>query len=101
MRNYNKVNSVIEKPVIEEQMIEEQVVEESIVEEPVVFKTGIVIDCSKLNVRKEPNANAQVVTVINVEEKVTINEKESTKDFYKIYTANSIEGYCMKKFIAV
>jgi hypothetical protein len=30
-----------------------------------------------------------------------IDEKESTEEFYKVCTAAGIEGFCMKKFIAI
>ena len=62
---------------------------------------GVVIDCAKLNVRELPNADAQVLCVIKVSSNVLVDETESTEDFYKVCTEAGIEGYCMKKFIAV
>lgn len=66
--------------------------------EPVV---GIVTDCIKLNVRKEPDANAEIVCTIDASTDLIINEEESAKDFYKICTVAGIEGYCMKQFITI
>lgn len=60
-----------------------------------------VVTAVRLNVRKLPSANAAVVTVINQDTKVQINTEESTSDWYKVYTAAGVEGYCMKKFIEV
>lgn len=71
--------------------------------EPVVSKpvNGTVTGCAKLNVRKEPNAEADVVAVINEGSEVVINRIKSTVDFYAVCTAAGIEGFCMKKFITV
>ena len=66
--------------------------------EPVV---GIVIGCSRLNVRMKPGADAKVVCTIECDSKVMIDEENSTKNFYKICTEVGIEGYCMKQFINI
>ena len=68
---------------------------------PVPPKTGIVVDCARLNIRKKPDANAEVVCVIGRSAKVTIDEENSTKNFYKVCTEVGAEGYCMKQFINV
>lgn len=62
---------------------------------------GIVTDCLRLNVRKEPEIDAEVVTVIPALSKVTVDLDASTETFYKIRTAVGVEGFCMKKFIAI
>jgi uncharacterized protein YgiM (DUF1202 family) len=69
--------------------------------EPVKLKTGMVTDCVKLNVRKEPSVNADIVCMIAGATEVEIDETQSTEEFYKIYTAAGIEGFCMKKFITI
>lgn len=71
---------------------------EPVVEKP---KLGVVVDCVKLNVRKKPHANATIIATITCKTELEIDEKESTKDFYKICTAAGIEGFCMKKFISI
>lgn len=62
---------------------------------------GVVTDCRYLNVREAPDQDAAVLTTIKALSEVLIDEPESTEDFYKVYTETGIEGYCMKKFIAV
>jgi hypothetical protein len=62
---------------------------------------GKVDGCSKLNVREEPNLFAGIVCQLEKGAEVVIDEKESTEDFYKVYTASGIEGFCMKKFVAL
>lgn len=63
--------------------------------------TGIVTDCSKLNVRKAPSANAEVAAVIPALTEVIIDIDKSTAEFYRVAAANGIQGFCMKKFIAI
>lgn len=63
--------------------------------------TGVVTDCTKLNVRAEPNPNADVVAVISMLTEVVVDTDASTSGFYKICTAAGIEGFCMRKYIAI
>lgn len=66
--------------------------------EPVI---GVVVNCNRLNVRVEPDPTAKVAcTIVNLDE-VEIDEENSTSEFYKVYTAAGIDGYCMKKYIAI
>jgi uncharacterized protein YgiM (DUF1202 family) len=65
------------------------------------IKIGLVANCKKLNVREKPTVEAPVVCEIVCQTEVMIDEKESTEEFYKVYTAAGIEGFCMKKFIAI
>jgi uncharacterized protein YgiM (DUF1202 family) len=70
-------------------------------DETEVIKIGLVANCKKLNVREKPTVEAPVVCEIVCQTEVMIDEKESTEEFYKVYTAAGIEGFCMKKFIAI
>lgn len=79
------------KPVEIQNGVEEKVEQISMV--------GVVVDCTKLNVRQEPNKEAEVVCEIPVDSELTIYEDESTEDFYKVCTAAGAEGFCMRKFI--
>ena len=78
---------------------------ESIVPEPVVEpenrKFGKVSNCKKLNIRKLPSRDAEIVSELIEGSEVMIDEKESTALFYKICTEHGIEGFCMKQFINV
>lgn len=74
-------------------------VEENVDEQkPVV---GIVEDCTKLNLRKEPNLEADVLTEVLSGSTLFINDEESTDEFYKVCTASGLEGYCMKTFVSI
>lgn len=106
--NYNKMsyNKPVEneKPVETETPIETEQPVETTVEETVTKpepKMGVVTDCFKLNVREEPDGAANIICTLDLATEVEIDEDNSTEDFYKIYTASGVEGFCMKKFVAV
>ena len=61
--------------------------------------SGVVANCQSLNVRSEANTDAEVVSSLRVGSNVTIDEENSTEDFFKICTAAGIDGYCMKQYI--
>lgn len=113
-KNYNSISStkpaeeVVEPVEVKEEVKVEEptpVVEEVKPESTPVVKpepkqlTGNVAGCAKLNVRKEPNKDAEILAVINEGAEVVINKIKSTMDFYSVCTAAGIDGYCMKKFI--
>lgn len=92
----------IEKPEVKDEVRNNEVVENLLVNEPAVSEIkGVVTDCLKLNVRKNPNSASNVVCAIDCLTEVVIDEIESTEDFYKIYTVSGVEGFCMKKYIAL
>ena len=91
---------VIENTIEKEAPKVEQRVEQK-VEQKVERKIGTVIDCSSLNVRKEPSKHADILCTIQASEKVEIDESKSTNDFYKIFNSAGVEGYCMKNYISV
>lgn len=61
--------------------------------------TGVVANCTKLNVRSKPKVTADVVSVLDAATKVEIDVEKSNKEWYKVSTASGIDGYCMRKFI--
>ena len=107
-KNYNTMSST--KPtegVVDPVEVKEEVkVEETtpVVEqpkpEPPKTLTGKVAGCAKLNVRKTPSKDGEVLAIINEGSEVVINKIKSTMDFYAVCTATGVEGFCMKKFIA-
>ena len=95
------------EPAVEKKVAETltpEVIEEAVekVLEPVQKPTvGVVTDCARLNVRKEPHADAEVAFVIDASTELMVYVEESTEDFYKICTAAGTEGYCMKRYITL
>lgn len=65
------------------------------------FVSGVVTSCLKLNVRKAPSADGEVLTIIDASSKVMVDVDSSTEQFYKVFTEASIEGFCMKKYITL
>lgn len=62
---------------------------------------GIVTNCLKLNIRKEPIKDSKVAAIVTCLDELRIDPNASTDDWYAVYTAAGIEGFCMKKFVAV
>lgn len=84
----NGVEEVVEVPEVNEVPETKQVI-------------GVVTDCTKLNVREAPKANAKVVLIVDASTDLMIDEEGSTDTFYKVCTAAGIEGYCMKQFVTI
>lgn len=76
-----------------------EIVEDTPVEEEVKELIGIVSDCLKLNVRKEPRKDSEVVAIVNCLNELKIDLDTSTDDWYAVCTAAGIEGFCMKQFV--
>lgn len=70
-------------------------------EEAVENVIGVVTDCLKLNIRKEPNKDSDVVVVVTCLDELKIDIDASTDDWYAVCTVAGIEGFCMKKFVVV
>lgn len=111
-KNYNKISTEKVKENIEvAETKEETVVEPEVIEtkdEPVTepeapkMVIGIVSGYTKLNVRKKPNANADVECVIPKNSEVEIEYDDG--EFYEVCALPGNEyfhGYCMKKFISI
>ena len=90
----------------EEVKTEEEVNEEEVNEEEHTgaIVPAVIVDCKKLNVRKEASKNAEVACVIAEGNEITVDVDKSTEDFYKVYAKCGeilVEGYCVKEFISI
>ena len=99
--NKEKVEEPIEGQIVIPEVEPEPVSDPEPVVEPENRKFGKVSNCKKLNIRKLPSRDAEIVSELIEGSEVMIDEKESTALFYKICTEHGIEGYCMKNFIKV
>lgn len=61
---------------------------------------GIVIP-GRLNVRKQPSKDSEVLEVITKNSEVEFDFDGETDTFYKVRTKSGVEGYCMKEFISI
>lgn len=65
---------------------------------------GVVANCMSAQVFEYPSEDAQVIKYINALTDVMVEIDDfdyEFSDFYKICTETGLEGYCLKKFIAV
>ena len=58
-------------------------------------------NCTKLNVRTEPNKEAGVVCVLDPASEFEIEELESDSEWVKVFLKDSEVGFCMKKYVAI
>ena len=95
----------MEEILKENKIVEEAVVTADEVEnangEPPNHKTviGSVIDCKLLNVRREPNMTANILT--RIEEGETVRILDEMNGFYKVQTNKGIIGFCMWNYISL
>ena len=93
-------DDIVAEEVIVEPAAVEEVVNESKHIEPLPHKSGHVTECIKLNVRKNPSPNAEVIGTVNRGDSLII-DPSPFGDFYKVITPYGVEGYCMKKFVYI
>ena len=62
---------------------------------------GKISGFEKLYVRKEASKDSEPIGIITSETVLTIDEENSTEDFYKVTTNEGLEGYCVKKFVKI
>lgn len=96
-----KVDEPIEGQIVIPEVEPEPVSDPEPSVEPENRKFGKVSNCKKLNIRKLPSRDAEIVSELVEGSEVMIDEKESTALFYKICTEHGIDGYCMKDYITV
>ena len=63
--------------------------------------TGIVVGCSRLNIRKEPSTSATILCEVTGKSELCIYPDKSTDEWYSVCTPAGVEGFCMKKFVAL
>ena len=118
-RNYNQYSNKSEPEQMKEETVEEiiepaeETVEEIIepveetVEEAIEEVTEVEekstevafgkVNCSKLNVRKEPSIHSNPLCI--VEHGTSMEIGEFNDEWIKVLTPDGVSGYCMRKFI--
>lgn len=105
-KNYNKISTekATEEKVETVETVEAVEVVEEAVEETVEVKPNIaegkVVKCTRLNVRKNPKKDAEILKVITTNTRVTIDLDNSNKSWYKL-VGGELAGYVMKEFIEI
>lgn len=62
---------------------------------------GVVSNCEKLNIRKEPSMASEVLCVVKVGTELLIDTNDATGDWLKVCSADVIEGFCMAKYVSI
>lgn len=62
---------------------------------------GVVCNCKKLNIRKEPDTDSEVIATIPIGTEVEIDPDKlfEIDDWFYVCTSAGIEGYCMAEYI--
>ena len=66
-----------------------------------VLALGVVIECTKLNVREHPDLHATILCVLSVGSEIKIDTDNDYGDWVHVFTAAGQEGYCMKQFVKI
>lgn len=80
---------------------EEDVAQDEAVKETPRTIKGEVANCARLNVRKTRKLSAKVLTIIQKGDIVTVHTEDSTNEWLSVSTESGVDGFCMKKYIAV
>lgn len=62
---------------------------------------GVVVGCTRLNVRNSPEKNAKVIATVPAGTELLMDCVQPDAEFYSVCTASGIEGFCMKQFIEI
>lgn len=84
-----------------EQKTNETVETPEVKTEPAVDRKGVVSRCNRLNIRKAPNKDADVVKIVPVGAEMTIVGHSLDKPWYRVVTEDGIKGFCMAEYINV
>lgn len=95
MSNKNYVNHVLNDST---EITEEQV---DTKEESAVVMLGVVTDCLRLNIRSAPAMDAPIITTVTCFTELLVSPEASSDEWYAVCTAAGVEGFCMKKYVAI
>lgn len=88
-------------PVIEGQTVIPEVIMANEEEAQTAKLPGIVGNCARLNVRKEPNKMADVIAVLEAGSEVRLVSEKPVNGFYNVIAVDGREGYCMCDYISI
>ena len=80
-----------------EEIVEEAIEEVTEVEEKSTEVAFGKVNCSKLNVRKEPSIHSNPLCIVEYGTRMEISEFNG--EWVKILTPDGVSGYCMREFI--
>lgn len=93
-RDLNPIEPAVTEPVETAEPVE------PVVEETTKFVVGTVVGCTSLNVRAMPDRKAEVISILMSDTEVQVAADESLDEWYHVFTASGLDGFCMKNYIA-
>lgn len=69
--------------------------------EPLPMLTGVVANCTMLNIRSSPSKNADILAVISAGTEVMVDQDDFGEDWYSVWIATGVHGFCMKDYITI
>lgn len=64
------------------------------------MRTGVV-NCLRLHIHTEPSLESDVVCKVRYLTELEVDLKNSTTEFYKVFTAIGAEGFCEKDYVTI
>lgn len=83
--------------------ISEEEIQQATYFSEVTLIDGVVVG-GKLNVRKDPSKDSEILKVLNDGDKVVVtkaNEQTDDSDYYEVHLGEDTVGYCIKTFIKI
>lgn len=62
---------------------------------------GIVKDCARLNVRREPSMESEVLVTVASGDEIEVFKDKFDAEWYAVCTAAGVEGFCMRNYVNV
>lgn len=62
---------------------------------------GCVVGCDKLRIRKRPNVDSDIVSLVDVGTELQINDIAPNDKFYAVRTPEGKFGFCMKDYVDI
>ena len=62
-------------------------------------KPGTIIEYA--DIKMIPETSSDILCWLKAGSEVIVDPADSTKDYYKVYMASGIEGYCSKRYIKI
>lgn len=100
-KNYRKMYTADDKPVEEQTPAANTETEQIVCSEKCEYVSGVVVNCSRLNVREHPDAASAVRYVIAGGSEIQVCVAHNYEDWCEVCTPSGVEGYCMKKYISM
>lgn len=90
--------NIAERIKVEPEVITEEVKEVVESKSKAPEKVAVVYNCEKLNLRKNPDAKAEIISVLAKNEKLTFKNKVD-RDWSHVVTSSGLDGYVMNNYI--